>query len=258
MNDTIGFLVRHGVAVLFAAVFIEQLGLPIPAAPVLLAAGSLVVTGKMSWMTALSAAVVGSLAADSIWFYFGRRSGNRVSRLLCRILREPESCVRRTRDVFTRHGMRRVVVAKFLPGLSTVVPALAGSSGLRAPRFFFFDGIASVLYGGTFLLAGVLFSKQLEQVLAVLSSLGSGALALVAGLVALFIGYKYFRRQRLLREQRTAWTTVDELHHKQEAGENPLILDLQAPSERDQGASIILGALHMTMEIEQSTERNGK
>ena len=191
---------RHGPAVLFAAVFIEQIGVPIPAAPLLLATGALVVAGKMSWVMALSAAVVGSLVADSIWFYIGRRSGKRVLRLLCRISLEPDSCVNRTQDVFTRYGMRGVIVAKFLFGVSTLVPALAGGSGVRAPRFFFFDGIASALYGGSLLLGGVLFSKQLEQLLAVLSSLGSGTLALVAILVALFIGYKYFQRRRLLRE----------------------------------------------------------
>jgi len=247
MNDTLGFLVRHGPAVLFAAVFIEQIGVPIPAAPLLLATGALVVAGKMSWVTALSAAVVGSLVADSIWFYIGRRSGKRVLRLLCRISLEPDSCVNRTQDVFTRYGMPGVIVAKFLFGVSTLVPALAGGSGVRAPRFFFFDGIASALYGGSLLLGGVLFSNQLEQLLAVLSSLGSGALALVASLVALFIGYKYFQRQRLLRELRMARITVDELHRKQEAGENPFILDLRASSELDQDPSIICGALHMSI-----------
>src|SRR5438045_2040693 len=189
MNDTLGSLVRHGPAVLFAAVFIEQIGVPIPPKPLLLATGALVVAGKMSWVTALSAAVVGSLVADSIWFYIGRRSGKRVLRLLCRISLEPDSCVNRTQDVFTRYGMPGVIMAKFLFGVSTLVPALAGGSGVRAPRFFFFfDGIASALYGGSLLLGGALFSKQLEQLLAVLSSLGSGALALVASLVALFIG----------------------------------------------------------------------
>src|SRR6266404_3645370 len=109
MIETLEFLVRHGMAVVFAAVFIEQIGLPLPAAPVLLAAGALVVPGKMNWVTVLSAAVVASLLADSIWFYLGRHIGRRVLRLLCRISLEPDSCVRRTQNVFTRYGMRGVV-----------------------------------------------------------------------------------------------------------------------------------------------------
>ena len=99
---------------------------------------------------------------------------------------------------------------------------------------------------------GVLFSHQLEQVIDALASLGGGALAVVAGLAALYIGYKYFQRHRLLRELRMARITVDELHQKQEAGENLMILDLRSHSELEQNPALIRGALHMTMdEVEQ-------
>src|SRR5437899_1632380 len=198
MNETLQFVVRHGAAVLFAAVFVEQAGVPLPAAPWLLAAGALAVAGEINWLTALTAAIFGSMLADLIWFYFGRYGGNRVLNLLCRISLEPDSCVRRTQDLFGRYGMRGVVVAKFVPGLSTLAPPLAAISGISAPRFFFFDGLGSLLYVGSFLLVGALFSHQLEPVIAALGSLGSGALGVVAGLAGLYIGYKYFQRRRLL------------------------------------------------------------
>jgi rhodanese-related sulfurtransferase len=70
----------------------------------------------------------------------------------------------------------------------------------------------------------------------------------VAGLVALYIGFKYFQRHRLLRELRIARITVDELHQKQEAGENPMILDLRPHIELEQNPSPIWGALHMSMD----------
>src|SRR5437764_11609324 len=196
MNEILEFLVRHGAAVVFAAVFIEQMGLPLPATPWLLAAGALIGTGKMNWVGALGAAVFGSLLADLIWFYLGRHYGNRVLNLLCRISLEPDSCVRRTQDLFARYGMRGVVVAKFIPGLSTLAPPLAGSSGVSAPRFFLFGRVGSLLYAGGLILVGVLFSHQLEQVLAAFTSLGARALGIVAGLLALYIGYKYFQRYR--------------------------------------------------------------
>src|SRR5205809_7259324 len=204
MNETLEFVVRHGAAVLFAAVFVEQLGVPLPAAPWLLAGGALAATGKMNWFAAFFAATFGSLLADLIWFYLGRYGGHRVLDLLCRISLEPDSCVRRTQDVFTRYGMRGVVAAKFIPGLSTLAPPLAGSSGVSAPRFFLFDGAGSLLYGGAFILVGVLFSHQLEAVLEALASLGGNALLVMAGLAALYISYKYFQRYRLLRELRMA------------------------------------------------------
>ncbi len=248
MNEAIEFLVRHGAAVLFAAVFIEQMGVPLPATPWLLAAGALAGAGKMNWVVGLGAAAFGSVVADFIWFYLGRHYGNRVLNLLCRISLEPDSCVRRTQDVFTRYGMRGVVAAKFIPGLSTLAPPLAGSSGVSAARFFSFDGAGSLLYAGAFILVGVLFSHQLEQVIDALASLGGSAVALVAGLVALYIAYKFFQRHRLLRELRMARISVDELHQKLQAGEDPLILDLRSHSELEQNPSLIRGALHMTMD----------
>ena len=106
MNKPIDFLVRHGAAVLFGAVFVEQIGVPLPAALWLFAAGALIGAGKMSWLVALSAAAMGSMVADLIWFYLGRYYGHRVLGLLCRISLEPDTCVRRTQGIFARYGVK--------------------------------------------------------------------------------------------------------------------------------------------------------
>jgi membrane protein DedA with SNARE-associated domain/rhodanese-related sulfurtransferase len=248
MNETLEFLIRHGAVVLFAAVFVEQVGVPLPAVPWLFAAGALIGAGKMNWFVALGPALAGSLLADVIWFYLGRHYGHRVLGLLCRISLEPDSCVRRTQNVFTRYGIQGLVAAKFIPGLSTLAPPLAGNSGTSIARFLFFDGIGSLLYVGGFLLVGVLFSRQLEAIMAALAGLGAGALGLVAGLVALYAGYKYLQRHRLLRELRMARITVDELRQKLEAGENVMILDLRSHAALEEDPSLIRGALHMSLE----------
>jgi membrane protein DedA with SNARE-associated domain/rhodanese-related sulfurtransferase len=248
MNEALDFVVRHGAAVLFAAVFVDQLGIPLPAVPWLLAAGALGGTGQINWVVALLAGVLGSLVADLIWFFLGRYGGHRVLSLLCRISLEPDSCVRRTQDLFARYGMRGVVAAKFIPGLSTLVPPLAGNAGVGTPRFLFFDSLGSLLYVGSFMLVGVLFRHQLQQIIDAAASLGASALALAVGVAALHIGYKYFQRRRLLSQLRMARITVDELHQKLEAGENPIILDLRSLGELEQDPSLIRGALHMTID----------
>jgi membrane protein DedA with SNARE-associated domain/rhodanese-related sulfurtransferase len=248
MNETLEFLFRHGAAVIFAAVFVEQLGIPLPAAPWLLAAGALAGAGRMNWAAALGAAIVGALLADSLWFYLGRRYGNRVLGLLCRISLEPDTCVRRTQNLFTRYGMRAVLVAKFVPGLNTLAPPLAGSSGASYVQFLLFDGLSATMHSGTFILVGRLFSHQLEQIIDALAGLGSRALLVLGGLAALYIAYKYFQRRRLLRELRMARITVDELRQKQEAGENLIILDIRSLGEVKEHPALILGAVHMTME----------
>src|SRR5437762_13864499 len=121
-------MVRHGAAVLFAAVFVEQIGVPLPAAPWLLAAGALAASGKTNWFVALSAAAFGSALADLIWFYLGRYGGHRVFNLLCLISLEPDPCVRRTQDLFTRYAIRGVVAAKIISGLRSLAQPLGGST----------------------------------------------------------------------------------------------------------------------------------
>src|SRR5437870_12083728 len=154
LNETSQFLIRHGLPLVFAAVFVEQMGLPIPALPLLLAAGALSAAGKFSFPLGIAATVIACLIADALWVYLGRYRGNQVLGFLCRISLEPDSCVRRTQNVFTRYGLRGVVVAKFVPGMSTVAPPSAGMSGVHVGRFLLADGFGSLLYGITFLCLG--------------------------------------------------------------------------------------------------------
>src|SRR5688500_9717473 len=116
MNETVEFLIRHGALMIFVALLIEQSGLPFPATPVLLFAGALIGAGKLHWGSVLIAGVLGSLVADLVWFYIGVFNGRRALKALCRISLEPDSCVRRTQDLFEKYGMAGLVGAKFIPG----------------------------------------------------------------------------------------------------------------------------------------------
>jgi len=136
MDDVTQFVIRYSSLVLFAAVFAEQVGLPIPAVPVLLAAGALAGAGQMSLGMAVGLAVAACLVGDFIWYYLGRYRGRHVLNVLCRISLEPDSCVRRTETFFGRHGMWSLVLSNFIPGLGTVTPALAGLFGVSVERFF--------------------------------------------------------------------------------------------------------------------------
>jgi membrane protein DedA with SNARE-associated domain/rhodanese-related sulfurtransferase len=248
MNHTTEFLVRHGLPLIFAAVFVDQMGVPIPAVPWLLAAGALSATGKFNLGLGLGVTVVACLIADAIWFYLGRYRGHQVLGLLCRIALEPDSCVRRTQNVFSRYGLRGVLLAKFLPGMSTVAPPLAGMSKVSAARFLFVDGVGSLLYAGCFLGAGYLFSYQIDQIGASLARIGGSALSLLIGVVVLFIVYKYWQRQRLLHELRMARITVAELRELLDAGKAPLIFDLRSKAAVEEDPALIQGAVHLSME----------
>ena len=248
MDDVTQFLIRHGGSVLFAVVLAEQAGLPIPAVPVLLAAGALAGAGKMNLALAVVLGVTACLLGDLLWYYLGRRRGAQVLTVLCRISLEPDSCVRRTEDFFARHGMRSLVLAKFIPGLSTVTPALAGLFGVSVERFLLYNGFGAFLWTAAFVVPGYLFSNQLEQVAAEAARLGSSLAVLVAGALALYIAYKYIHRQFLLRELRIARITPDELKFMLDAGHEPVIVDLRRPLDRQANPYSIPGALWMAVE----------
>lgn len=243
MSDASRFLVTHGLPIIFGVVFLEQLGLPIPSLPWLLAAGALAAVGKFHWLLGLDATIIACLMADFFWYYLGRFRGAQVLGLLCRISLEPDTCVRRTVNVFTRHGWRGIVIAKFVPGMSTITPPLAGMSGIGLGRFLLLDAVGSFLYCGVFLLLGAMFSNQIAQIGLMAERMGS-ILGFIAALVLAYIGWKFWQRRSLLRELSTAKITVEELGRMLDSGENPFILDMRSTNELEQDPAIIRGAIH--------------
>lgn len=248
MNEVLEFLVRHGGVVLFATVLAEQAGLPIPAVPVLLAAGALAGAGKMNLGMAVGLGVVACLIGDLVWYYLGRLRGAQVLKVLCRISLEPDSCVRRTETFFIRHGTRSLVLAKFIPGLSTVTPALAGLFGVSLERFMLYNGLGALLWTVTFIAPGYLLTDQLEWVAAQAAHLGSSLVVLVVGLLALYIAYKYVHRQLLLRELRIARIMPDELKKMLDDGHDVTIVDLRQSLEIEVDPYTIPGAVRMAVE----------
>jgi membrane protein DedA with SNARE-associated domain/rhodanese-related sulfurtransferase len=247
VTQTTQFLVSHGQLVIFLVVFLEQAGLPLPALPFLLSAGALSATGKFNPFLGMGFTVLACVVANTLWFYLGRYRGIQVLGLLCRISLEPDSCVRRTQNVFNRYGLRGLLIAKFVPGWNTVAPPLAAMAGISINRFLFVDAVGSVLYGACFIIIGYFFSNQIEQIVAAIGHIGGSALTLMAGLVILYVAYKYWQRQRLLNELRMARITVAELRQKLDDGEKPLILDLRSGAELNLDSSVIRGAVRVEM-----------
>ncbi len=256
MHSTIEFLLHHGYVVLLGWVFVEQLGIPVPSLPILLAAGALAGTGHLNFFVSLLAAVAAAVAADLIWFELGRLKGIKILQLLCKISLEPDSCVRRTQGVFSKEGARSLLFAKFLPGLNTVAPPLAGIFHMRASRFLLFDAAGASLWAGTFLGLGFIFSNQIERIADHLAALGGGLVVIVVAALASYIGWKFIGRQRFLRELRIGRISVDELKQKIDAGENLIIVDLRHSLDFEAEPETIPGAFRMdAQQLEAKTDR---
>jgi membrane protein DedA with SNARE-associated domain len=246
LSETLDFILRHGYSILFAWMAAEQLGLPIPAVPLLLAAGALAGSQRLSLHLILLVSVVASLLADVLWYELGRRRGVTVLNFLCRVSLEPDSCVRKTEQMFGRYGVRSLVVSKFVPGLSTAAPPLAGIFGMRLPRFLLFAGLGALLYAGTFAGLGYLFSAQLETMAGMALHLGEWLVLLLGGGLAAFVLAKLWQRQRFLRVLRVARITPEELKQRLDRGEEIVIVDLRHALDVDSDPHHIPGALHLS------------
>jgi membrane protein DedA with SNARE-associated domain len=239
MHAPMEFLLRHGYPLLFALVLAEQLGAPIPAEPVLLAMGALI-GGKYSFAGALSLSLLACMAADGVWYGIGRQRGSSVLKLLCRISLEPDSCVSETRYWFKRLGGWALVIAKFVPGLSTVAPPMAGLSRMPWWRFIAADGLGGLLWASAFLTLGHVFRTQLEVVVAWAGTLGGWFFVVVGGVLAVWIGWKYFQRVRFIRSLRIARIEPEELKSRLN---DVVVLDLRTAEEVAADGAKIPGAL---------------
>jgi membrane protein DedA with SNARE-associated domain len=197
------YLEHYGVVILPALAVAEQIGLPLPAMPALLAVGALAAHGRSSIPLVLGAISAAALAVDFAWYELGRRRGAKVLARLCRLTLEPDSCLHRAQSIFARHGARSMLVAKFVPGLTTVMPPLAGVFAVARGRFALYDLAGVLLWAGTWLAVGYFFSDAIVLIAARATALGH-LLGLVIGTaLAGYILVKYVRRHLFLRKLRT-------------------------------------------------------
>ena len=197
--ESMQLLGRYSMVILPVLVVAEQVGVPLPAVPALLVVGALAAKGSASLPLAIGAIVAVALPVDLVWYELGRRRGARVLSILCRLSLEPDSCVRRTENLFIRHGVQAMLAAKFVPGLTTVMPPLSGIFGVPRLKFALYEITGVCLWAGFWAGIGYVFSDAIEVVAVRASRLGSALGLVVAAAVVGYILLKYLRRQLFLR-----------------------------------------------------------
>ena len=256
MDALTSLLAQHGLTLVFANVLIAQLGLPLPALPMLVVAGALVSDGTLRIAPLALVVMIASLLGDTPWYYAGRRYGYRVLRTLCRISMEPDSCVKQTENIFGRWGPPSLLLAKYIPGFSTVAPPLAGTMGLAFPRFLLYSAAAALLWAAVPVAAGYFFRHQVQWVLDWLESMGTGALAVIAAIVLGYAVTKAIERYLLIRFLRMVRISDTELRALIDAGRTPMIFDVRSSLAREAEPRVIPGAVSVDLDsVESMLER---
>jgi membrane protein DedA with SNARE-associated domain/rhodanese-related sulfurtransferase len=241
--NLVSVIAEQGLLLVFAHVLLQQLGLPVPAEPTLVVAGSLAARGLLPLPGLVEVTWLAVLIADSIWYWMGRRYGNQVLRVVCRLALSPDSCVRTTEQTFTRWGLKSLAVAKFIPGFSMVAPPLAGAMRVRWSSFLLFDLAAAVLWSSVGIGAGLIFYRQVDRVLAALARLGGWAPVVGVILLATFVGWKWVQRRRFYRSLRMARISVNELKRLIDGGAKPVVFDVRTATAQQRDPQRIPGAI---------------
>ena len=236
------FIARFGGAALFLFAFAEMIGAPFPAFAVFVLAGALAAAGTGSVTGAVAGAVLGAIAADLIWYGAGRWRGRALLSTLCRVTLNPDACVERTESTFGRRRTATLLFAKFLPGVNTMVPPLAGVASFPLPRFLLLDFLGTLIWAFAGVGLGWVFgSGMASRARAVHGVLGW---LIVAGTAAYFIwqvGYRYY----LVHRFSVPRIEPEDLHRKMSAEDGVLVLDLRSDAAYADSSVMIAGAVRV-------------
>jgi membrane protein DedA with SNARE-associated domain len=248
MNKIIQFILLHGYTLLFSWSFLAQFGLPLPAAPLFLAAGALAGMEELHLAAIFGVGVFGTLLSDLIWYEIGRSRGGRVLSFLCRISLDPDSCVQSSKRIFSRHGTHSLLVSKFIPGMNTMAPPLAGIFRMRRSKFLLFNGLGTVAFVGIFSGIGYLLGEEIDRYSDRIFNAGGWIGGILLGLLIGFVLAKYFRRRRLARRLAIPRLALEELRNRLARGEDLLIVDVRSDLEVEADPFTLPGAYHVPLE----------
>jgi membrane protein DedA with SNARE-associated domain/rhodanese-related sulfurtransferase len=244
MEALIHIIETYGLWVVFISVLLDQGGLPTPSyAPMIVTAALATDAGEPLWPILLVGAVA-ALIADVAWFAGGRRYGAQLLRLMCRISLSPDSCVGTTRRIYEKFGAPSLMLAKYIPGFAAVSTTLAGQAGTSWSRFLVFDFLGAVLWVSGAVVLGALFHEAVEALLSTLEDLGHIALALLLLAIVLFVAYKWWQRQRFLREIHMTRISSDQLRTELQALPSVVLVDVRSAESRAR-SGWIPGSIHV-------------
>ena len=232
---------QYGLLVVFGAVLLSRVGLPVPAFPVLLAAAAMTSGSGRAATGLVLAGTAGGLIADLGWFAASRRYGRSLLSFLCKVSISPDSCVRQTESVYARLGDLSLVLGKTMPGIGLISTALAGIAGMSVARFTALNFLGELLFVAATVILGVLFNSAILTFVETLAHLGTMGLALVLAVFAVYVLGRWWKRQLFIRELRMARITATELAEMIDRGETPVILDVR-PANLRREDGVIPGA----------------
>lgn len=234
---------QYGYSFIFLAALAENLGLPVPAYPVILVAAAVAVQLHLSFVAIFALCVIAALTGDGLWFQLGRIGGRPILRWLCSLSLSPDSCVNRTEHTFQRYGLKSLFVAKFVPGLSTVASPLAGMLKIDPLEFAAADLVGISLWAGSAMLIGHAFRAEVGWVLTWIAAFGQTGFLILLVLLGGWLLLKWVEKRQFYRLLQRSRISAPELKERIERGESIAVVDLRGDISYHSGGVKVIGAI---------------
>ncbi|WP_121812277.1 DedA family protein/thiosulfate sulfurtransferase GlpE [Mucilaginibacter kameinonensis] len=232
MNTLVELVQTYGLWVVFLITLLQSVGLPLPAFTVMIVTAAVTPATPENVISLILVGSLGTLIGDFVLFFAGKRYGTGILGKLCKISISPDSCVRSTGDLFDRYGAPALTIVKFIPGLSTLAPVVAGVYAMRVAVFAFFSSVAALIYLSAAVALGAIFRHQIDSVISALSRYGKLGGLFVLVLFGLYLLFKWLQRYRLIRQFEADRLTVNDLIELIDGNSNPVILDARPVDQR--------------------------
>jgi len=242
MHFLLDLIRSHGSWVLFAAAFVESVGIPLPAAALLVLSGCLVIEGTVSLPWAVAAAVAGALFGDLHWYVVGRLKGRGALSVFCRLSLNPDACMGRTEHLFRSRTALTILTAKLVPGLNAVIPPLAGILRMPLWRYVLLDLIGCALWAGLGVGLGLAFgSRILPGVL----SFQRGLMLILLALILSYVVWRVLYRRYLIRHYSVPKVDSAEVLERISSDAAVMVVDLRTEDAFHRSNVMLPGALRI-------------
>ncbi|MBV9573489.1 MAG: VTT domain-containing protein [Acidobacteriales bacterium] len=249
MHGALALISRHGYLIIFAMVFAESVGFPVPAALALVAGGAGVASHALKFTIVAPLALAAMLLGDTLLYILGRYTGWSLLGFLCRIAANPEACILRSAESFYKRGKITLVIAKFIPGINTMAAPLAGSMRMRWQQFLRLDAAGAALYILTYGAAGFLFRDFLAAITRGFQAAGRAAEEVVVVAAVGYMAYRVWLYQKNKVYRVVPRIQVEELARKlaseQEDKDRIVIVDVRSHGYYDQRSERIKGSVRL-------------
>jgi len=203
MQTVSGLVASYGYAVLFVLVGLESLGIPLPGETALVAAAALAAAGHLSIYGVVATAMAAAILGDNGGYWIGRTGGIALVRRYGRFIHLNEAHLERARHFFERHGPKTVFIGRFIALLRTWAAVLAGAARMPYATFLLYNALGGICWSVIFGTLGYVFGRNLPRLEHYLGQASLAAALLVALVIGLGLGWRWFESNRTALVERT-------------------------------------------------------